>query len=116
MSTFARKLRERAEELQLPFAEVARRCGLTERRFGHYVSGAREPDLATLVKICSTLDTTPNTLLGVDQPPKRTGEHVNLHAAIGAGISSLSIANLRVVRAMVDFMVVEQRKLKGKPA
>lgn len=37
--------------------------GLSERRFGNYVGGRREPDLATLVKIASTLDTSPNGLL-----------------------------------------------------
>ncbi len=46
-------------------AEAARRCGLDERRYGHYVSGRREPDLATLVRIATTLGTTPNWLLGV---------------------------------------------------
>lgn len=46
--------------------EVARRCGLEERRYGHYASGRREPDLATLVHIASVLETSPNWLLGLD--------------------------------------------------
>jgi transcriptional regulator with XRE-family HTH domain len=44
--------------------EVARRAGLSERRYGNYVSGRREPDLATLVRIASVLAMTPNDLLG----------------------------------------------------
>jgi transcriptional regulator with XRE-family HTH domain len=44
-------------------AEVARRAGLAERRYGHYVRGAREPDLQTLLRICTALDVTPNDLL-----------------------------------------------------
>lgn len=63
MELFATNLRRRAEELGISNAEVARRAGLSERRYGNYVSGRREPDLATLVKIASVLATTPNDLL-----------------------------------------------------
>lgn len=63
MELFATNLRKRAEELGLSNAEVARRAGLSERRYGNYVSGRREPDLATLVRIASVLGTTPNELL-----------------------------------------------------
>lgn len=57
-------MRQRAEQLGISNAEAARRCGLDERRYGHYVSGRREPDLALLVRIAQTLGTTPNWLLG----------------------------------------------------
>ncbi|KQY76822.1 DNA-binding protein [Ensifer sp. Root142] len=46
-------------------AEAARRVGLDERRYAHYASGRREPDLATLVRIADSLGTSPNWLLGV---------------------------------------------------
>jgi transcriptional regulator with XRE-family HTH domain len=72
MESFTTKLRKRAAELKLSNAEVARRVGLSERRYAHYVTGAREPDLATLVRIASTLETTPNDLLGVGREPKRS--------------------------------------------
>lgn len=65
MDLLANKLRERAKQLGISNAEAARRSGLDERRFGHYVSGRREPDLATLVRIAEALGTTPNWLLGV---------------------------------------------------
>jgi len=63
MELFATNLRKRAEELGISNAEVARRAGLSERRYGNYVSGRREPDLATLVRIASVLAVTPNELL-----------------------------------------------------
>lgn len=66
MVLFASNLRRRAEELGISNAEVARRVGLSERRYAHYVSGKREPDLATLVRIAEVLGTTPNRLLGID--------------------------------------------------
>jgi hypothetical protein len=36
------------------------------------VTGTREPDLATLVRIATILETTPNDLLGVGPEPKRS--------------------------------------------
>jgi transcriptional regulator with XRE-family HTH domain len=66
MDLFAARLRERARQLELSDAEVARRAGLSERRYGHYVRGLREPDFATLVRICTVLDVTPNDLLLAD--------------------------------------------------
>ena len=65
MDKFGTKLRERAAALGVSNAEVARRSGLTERRYAHYVSGDREPDLTTLVRIAEVLRTTPDVLLGV---------------------------------------------------
>lgn len=65
MEIFASNLRKRAEELEISNAEAARRSGLTERRYGNYVTGRREPDLATLVRIAEALEITPNELLGL---------------------------------------------------
>src|SRR5580698_8635589 len=66
MDLFAKRLRERARQLELSDAEVARRAGLAERRYGHYVRGTREPDFKTLLRICTVLDVTPNDLLLAD--------------------------------------------------
>jgi len=63
MDAFAKRLRERARQLELSDAEVARRAGLAERRYGHYVRGTREPDFSALLRICAVLDVTPNDLL-----------------------------------------------------
>ncbi|MFG1419997.1 helix-turn-helix transcriptional regulator [Xanthobacter sp. V0B-10] len=65
MLPFGSNLRRRAEELGISNAEVARRVGLSERRYANYVSGKREPDLATLVRIAEVLGTSPNSLLVV---------------------------------------------------
>ena len=71
MQVFSNRLRLEAKALGLPDAEVARRAGLSERRYGNYVAGIREPDLATLVKIAAALSTTPNRLLGIEDAPRR---------------------------------------------
>ena len=70
MDTFSQRLRERAAQLGISNAEAAQKVGLDERRFAHYASGRREPDLTTLVMIAERLGCTPNWLLGV--PDDRT--------------------------------------------
>jgi len=67
MATFGDRLRARARELGLSDAEVARRADLSERRYANYAASAREPDFATLLKICEVLNTSPNYVLGVDK-------------------------------------------------
>lgn len=70
MDEFARRLRERAAELGISNAEVARRCGLGERQYGYYIAGTRQPNLQALVKIADVLDLTVDNLLGrSDRPP-----------------------------------------------
>lgn len=66
MDIFAKRLRERAKQLGISNAEAARRIGLEERRYAHYASGRREPDLTTFTNIADILGTTPNWLLGVE--------------------------------------------------
>ena len=72
MDTLAQNLRRRAEELGLSHAEVARRVGVSERRYGHYVASRNEPDLATLLRIAEVLQTSPNELLGFAPEAKRS--------------------------------------------
>ena len=111
MTSFARKVRERCKELDLAHAEVARRSGLTERRFGHYVAGTREPDLATLLKICATLETSPNALLGVEETTKKDRDNSDREAIV-AGLALLTPSNLRLLKAMVGSMITQQRTAK----
>lgn len=68
MDMFAQRLQDRAKQLGISNAEAARRVGLDERRYAHYASGKREPDLATVLKIAVSLSTSPNWLLGFVEP------------------------------------------------
>lgn len=63
MQQFGNNLRRRAKELGLTDAEVARRVGISERRYGFYVTGDREPDLATLLRISDILQVDVDRLL-----------------------------------------------------
>jgi transcriptional regulator with XRE-family HTH domain len=84
MDTLAHCLRRRAEELGLSHAEIARRVGVSERRYGHYVSGRNEPDLTTLLRIAAVLQTSPNHLLGFEAEPAPTPRQLNLTRLLAA--------------------------------
>lgn len=90
MDTFAKRLRKRAKQLGISNAEAARHIGLEERRYAHYASGRREPDLATLKSISESLATTPNWLLGVvgasEKEPKRA-ELIGRFASTATGMA-----------------------------
>ncbi len=66
MDGLGERLKARIKALGLTDAEVARRAGLSETRFAHYVRDRREPDFGTFVRICRLLATTPDALLDFD--------------------------------------------------
>jgi transcriptional regulator with XRE-family HTH domain len=72
MDVLAKALQKRAQELGLSHAAIARRVGISERRYGHYVAGRNEPDLAMFARIARALQTTPNELLGFGAETKRS--------------------------------------------
>ena len=101
MDVFATKLRERAAQLGISNAEVARRAGLSERRYGHYVSGVREPDLRTLVTIAETLGTTPDALLGAADP-KPSSQRQDLQDRILSALAALSEDDLQTLAIQIE--------------
>jgi transcriptional regulator with XRE-family HTH domain len=110
MDTFANNLRRRAEELGISNAEAARRAGLSDRRYGNYVSGRREPDLATLVRIAKVLETTPNALLGIDTPSKATGKGNALRDKIASAVGALDDKDREVLAACAEAIVKMRAK------
>ncbi len=113
MELFGKKLRERARELELSDAEVARRSGLSERRYGHYVTGRREPNLDILVEICKTLQTTPNYLLGLEEGKGSKGarERKALQARLAGAGNSLETDDLKVLVKQAEAFAKERKRL-----
>lgn len=112
MDLFASRLRARAAELGISHAEVARRSGLSERRYSHYVSGIREPDLATLVRIANVLQTTPNILLGIDEK-RKSSTRSRLVDRLNSAAEGVSDGDLEVVVLQVEALVGRHRR-KGR--
>ena len=109
MKVFTDNLRKRVDELGISLAEAARRCGLSERRLANYAAGSREPDLATLLKIAETLDTTPNDLLGVGTTPDTGDERTVLRVQLAADVRPLDAGTLRLVVGLVRTIVEHRR-------
>jgi|SRR5581483_3878813 len=110
MDQFASRLRQRAKELGISHAEVARRSGLGERRYGHYVSGRREPNLATLVRIARALQTTPNALLGVDARKSEASRKALLRDRLNFAASTLRESDLEAVIVQVEALANFRRR------
>ena len=109
MKGFTTRIRERAKTLDLPLAEVARRAGLSERRFGHYASGRSEPNLPTLVRIAEALDTTPDQLLGLDRSVAEKAAASLTRRQIDAALRLLDERGLRVTLATVTALLEDAK-------
>lgn len=112
MEGFGERLRARAKELDLSDAEVARKAGLGTRRYGHYVTGSREPDLLTLIRICSVLHTTPNHVLGFKQLPadgkSQQKAKKKLEEMLVATCSALDLQYLRLALTQIEALLRHQ--------
>ena len=109
METFAQRIRERARELGLSDAEVARRAGLSERRYGYYATGEREPNLATLIRICEVLGATPNDLLLSEGKPAPQSARERLLGRISAATNNLSFAELDLAACLIECVSKNRR-------
>lgn len=114
MDIFASRLRERAAELGIANAEAARRAGLSERRYAHYVSGIREPDLATLVRIAEALQTTPDVLLGAADP-KNASPRSRLMDRLKSAAQALADEDLELVIVQTEALASWKRH-RSRPA
>jgi len=112
MEGVGKRLRKRARELDLSDAEVARRVGLSIQRYGHYVTDRREPDFATLLRICRVLDVTPNEVLQGPMGSVGRSTANKLGARLNAAANVLDTDDLRLVVKQVE-MLVQHRSEKG---
>ena len=113
MDLFAKRLRERARQLNLSDAEVARRAGLNERRYGHYVRSTHEPDYPTLVRICDALDVTPNDLLLPAPAARQSLQDRLLSRLVGAG-RMLSADDLELAVQQVEVLLKHRQSAKRR--
>jgi transcriptional regulator with XRE-family HTH domain len=105
MQILGEQLRRRAKELDLTDAEVARRANLSPRRYGNYVTGDREPDLQTLVRICKVLATTPDQVLGFhDAKSVKKSERDRLIDKLVAAANGLDDKHLKLAVRQLEVM------------
>ena len=110
MDGIGSRLRARARALGLSDAEIARRLGFGPSRYTNYISDLREPDFATLLRICELLETTPNAILGVDgQGPPPTGMEV-LRERIAAAARAMDADTLRLAAEVMNALATRTTK------
>jgi len=102
MNQLATNLRRRAEQLGISNAEVARRASLSDRRYGNYVGGSREPDLSTLVRIAKVLGTSLDELVGADLPVRFETRGEASQERIGAALQALDEDDLERLAIMIE--------------
>lgn len=112
MRVLGQRLRSRARELGLSNAEVARRAGLSERRYGFYVTGDHEPDLSTLLRICKVLATTPNILLGFSEDAKEGSSRAALAERLRTAGRALSEYDLHALVVQAEAIVAHRARSK----
>jgi transcriptional regulator with XRE-family HTH domain len=114
MELFGKNLRLRAKDLGMTDAEVARLVGIAERRYGFYVTGDREPDLATLLRIAGVLRIPVDDLL---QPRQAASPSPNekLQDQIQAYAATLETEQLGLL-ADIAKTLVKHATLKAKTA
>lgn len=110
------RLKSRAAELGMSGAEVARRAGLTPARYGHYVSDYREPDLATLVRICRVLALRPDLLLGYDLPAAEFDELESERRRLMELSEAMSKQSLDLAVAIMQAVLDTQKAEDGSVA
>lgn len=116
MKAFSARLRERAKALGLSSSDVARKLGLSERRYSHYVTGAREPDLAMLVSIAKALGTTPDQLLGVTEESDDNPKRHKVVKRLIAVMDVLPEAELESLSVQVEALARRQFRKDARPA
>ena len=97
------RIRARARELGLTDAAVARVLDLPQRRYSAYVNEAREPDFATLLRVCQVLKTTPDAVLGVGPHVSLTPNDADL-ARMEAALAGLSNADRMRALAVLEVL------------
>ena len=102
MDIFAKRLKERAQQLGISDREAARQCGLEERRYAHYAGSRREPDLDTLLRIANGLGTTPNWLLGLDSEGKKPNKRASTIERVTMAVHQLTDEELRLVAIQIE--------------
>ena len=99
------RLKARSRDLGLADVEVARRAGLGEPRYAHYVADRHEPDLETLVRIANIFATTPHALLGLDPSAETENDHRHQQTKkLVAVAQALSLDDLDVLVAQAQAM------------
>lgn len=107
MRGFGERLKQRADQLGLSGAEVARRLAITTDRYNKYENNRNEPDLETLVRIAEVLEVTAGQLLAMEPIPGLDGSDADgrqrNRAELDACLQKMNDDELSFVVRMVKY-------------
>jgi transcriptional regulator with XRE-family HTH domain len=101
MGIFAERLRRFIKQTGQSDAEVARRLGLQPQRLSNYLNEKSQPDIDTIIRICTSLNVSPNFLFGFTDPDADPSERGVMIASVCGHLQSLDDAKLKLVRDLV---------------
>lgn len=110
MKGFGDRLRARGKELGLSDTEVAHRLGLRQTRYSNYVNNEREPDLATLSKICKVLGISADELLGLASSDRAGPPDDVIEQRIQVALRAIRPETREMIAAMLDAVVDLQQR------
>ena len=96
------------ESLGSPMLRLPRRAGLSERRYGYYATGEREPNLETLTRICEVLAASPNDLLLPEGKPPPQSARDRLVARIIAATENLMPVDLELAACQLECLMAHR--------
>lgn len=121
MSVFSENLKARTQAMGLSQVELARRLDLDPRRVGHYMTGLREPDLATLGRLARALDASSDALIGNSKVASETDNFDRLRSQIAAVCLAMDDQQLETILVLAKAILERKRapssgKEKPRPA
>lgn len=101
-------------EFGLSQSEVAKHLGITRQAYGHYETGVREPDNATIVKLAKLYGVSADYLLGLSDEKKPSAEASteDVKVALFGGDGEVTDEMWDEVTSFVEF--VKQKHKKDK--
>ena len=110
------RLKDRAREMGLSDAAVARLVGLNQRRYSAYVNETRAPDFRTLAAICRVLRTSPDAVLGF-APHAPLGTMDGLEARVRSVLTGMKAAEREKALVVLEAMAgIKPRRPNGMRA
>lgn len=108
------KIKALREQKEMEIKELARKTGLTVSYVRNIENSFRNPSLASLEKIATALEVSPNVLMEdqgvelINLYDKTRARRKNMVASISADLKNLKSRDLEIVEALVKKMLEEQ--------
>lgn len=110
------RLIELRNEFGFSQSDVAKHLGISRQAYGHYETGAREPDNTTIVRLARLYDVSTDYLLGISDEKKPSAEASteDVKVALFGGDGEVTDEMWDEVTSFVEFVKQKHKKDQGK--